>query len=108
MSDMATETLDKLAADPTAFGSVGPRTFAKLVELARLQVALNECEAPDGWTLTWQRMSAGRYMAWAEPMHNRDARICGATAATAPAALLALRDALAELRFRALNAKLTP
>ena len=101
MSDMATETLDNLAADPTAFGSVGPRTFAKLVELARLQVALNECEAlvPEGGTLSFYQEASG-WFAWA---WKTDAEMPGEwddiehveDRPTPLAAVLALRDALA-------------
>lgn len=65
-----------------------------VVEAARLQVASDELPLPEGWTFTVERMSHDRWMAWAEPMHDRNARICGATGPTMLAAVLALDVAL--------------
>ena len=114
MNTIATEALDKLAADPTAFGSIGPRSFAKLVELARLQAALNECEAalPDDWELKLSVGAFGRIdmftavagYCYSLRHYRRNvgkARSCPfemTHGATALAALLALRDALAARR----------
>jgi hypothetical protein len=108
MNTIASETLDKLAADPTAFGSIGPRSFAKLVELARLQVALNECEAllPEGEHVCLDCEPGGGAVAWVttdDATWGDVSDQLNFVAESPAAALLALRDALA-----ALNAKLTP
>jgi hypothetical protein len=65
-----------------------------IIAAARLPVAIDELPLPEGWTLTVERMSHGRYMAWAEPMHDRNNRMTGATGPTMLAAVLALGVAL--------------
>ena len=104
MNALASDTLDKLAADPTAFGSIGPVCFALLVEAARLQVALNECSAllPEGGTLSFYQEDSG-WFAWA---WMPDAEMPGEwndiehveDRPTPLSAVLALRDALAARR----------
>ena len=100
---LTTERLDELAALVVGWG----RTFMNeqetitLIEAARLQVALDECEAlkPEGWCIDLDNYYAGyRAQAWNPTGGVSKGFVNGAWCPTPLAAYLALRDALKEPR----------